>query len=100
MAKYEAGLHKDVAVIFEGVWIPQIDNLQQSIAVSVPVNAEYNHPRPLALESWETSKNFRTRRFSSITDFFKLLPLVPSKRKREKKRLAEISKNLLINIQN
>ncbi len=99
MAKYEAGLHKDVAVIFDGVWIPHIDNIQQSIAANIPVNTEYNHPRPLALESWEAPKSFWTGRFSGIANLFRFLPLVPSKRKREKKRLAEISKNLLINIQ-
>lgn len=100
MAKYEAGLHKDVAVIFDGVWIPHIDNVQQSVAVNIPVNVEYDRPRPLALESWEAPKSNRAGRLSGIADFFRFLPLVPSKRKREKKRLAEISKNLLINIQN
>ena len=32
MIKHEAGLHKDVAKIFDGVWIPETDNIQASVS--------------------------------------------------------------------
>lgn len=95
MAKHKAGLHKEVAMIFDGVWTQQIDNIHQSIDMPSQIVAEYIHPKPIALKkSSKTVKNsvqVKTSRRISWDIFSK-------KARKEKKRLSSISKNLLINL--
>ena len=100
MKKYEAGLHKDVTKIFDGVWIPHIDNYQQSYETAAPISATYAYPRPLALEQWTLPRKdySRSMRVPSITDIFRKLPGLSKESRRERKRLAEISRHLLINL--
>jgi len=95
MAKHKAGLHKEVAMIFNGVWTPQIDNINQTLDQSLQIVSEYIHPKPIALK--KSSKRVKnsahpkaSRRFS--WDIFS------KKARKEKKRLSSISKNLLINL--
>ncbi len=95
MAKHNAGLHKEVAKIFEGVWIPQIDNIQQSLQTSSPEVAAYINPKPLALENWSKEvKATTTKKASKRVSWNIFSP----KARRENKRLSSISRNLLINL--
>jgi hypothetical protein len=94
MAKHKAGLHKEVAMIFNSVWTPQTDNIQQHYNTSSHVAALYIHPKSTVLK--ESSKIIRKSAHSKDSrriswDFFS------PKARREKKRLLSISKNLLIN---
>lgn len=103
MAKYKAGLHKEVSMIFDGVWIPEIDNLQQSFAAPVPASATYVHPELLAPDQWSFPQAVWAKRprFGAIVNVFRRAPVknvFTSKANREKKRLLEISKHLLINL--
>jgi len=114
MANYEAGLHKDVLSIFEGVWIPHIDNVQQHVSAPVATSAAIAHPKPLAPDHWVLPKatttrkhripgrvrSHRTPRFSGITNALRQFPgqIFKSRTRQEKKRLESISKHLLINL--
>lgn len=116
MANYEAGLHKDVLSIFEGVWIPHIDNVQQPVSVPVATGAAVAHPKPLVPDHWilpkattpkkqripRRTRSYRTPRFFGITSALKQFPgqifKSKSKTRQEKKRLESISKHLLINL--
>ena len=95
MAKRKAGLHKEVSRIFDGVWTPQIDNIQQSLVSPSPAAAVFAHPKPIILEKWsqeaKTSKHARASKRISWN-------LFSPKARRERKRLSSISKNLLINL--
>ncbi|MHC4556343.1 MAG: hypothetical protein ACYTFW_04330 [Planctomycetota bacterium] len=95
MATHKAGLHKDVSVIFNGVWNPEIDNLQQSVGVAVASGAAYIHPGTLDMDNLSKEPKFAT-----IIKVFKQAPghIFSSKARREKKRLLSISKHLIINI--
>ena len=92
MIKHEAGLHKDVAKIFNGVWIPEQDNIQNSVSAGYKDSGAFVHPQPLAAEQWpDRAKVKRAKQSSSPWSFFS------PKARREKKRLSAISKHLLIN---
>jgi hypothetical protein len=95
MATHKAGLHKDVSVIFDGVWNPEVDNLQQSVGVAVASGAAYVHPGTLDVNHWPKQPKFAT-----IIKVFKQAPghIFSSKARREKKRLLSISKHLIINM--
>jgi hypothetical protein len=98
MIKHKAGLHKDVATIFEGVWIPQIDDIQPFPAAS-PVapsgTAVLIHPKPIALEKWsKEAKTSVPQKASKRISWSFFSP----KARRERKRLSLISRNLLIKL--
>lgn len=94
MIKHQAGLHKDVAKIFDGVWIPQTDNIQTSVIVTYKDSGAYTHPKPLTTDNWPERVNIpkRPKPSSSPWSFFS------PKARREKKRLTAISRHLLINM--
>ena len=93
MSTHKTGLHKDVSVIFNGVWDPEIDNIQPSFEESVENDAAYILPRPMPADDWP-----QQARFATMVKVFKApANLFSSKRRREKKRLLSISKHLLIN---
>ncbi len=95
MAKRKAGLHKEVAMIFNSVWTPQTDNIQQYYNTSSHVAALYINQEPTVLKqsSKRTKKSAHPKATKRISwDFFS------PKARREKKRLSSISKNLLINL--
>ena len=97
MIKQKAGLHKDVAKIFNGVWIPQIDNTQTTVSVAYKDSGAFVHPQPLKVDNWpikikKTKREKRQKHSSSPWKFFS------PKARREKKRLSEISRHLLINL--
>jgi hypothetical protein len=100
MAYQRAALHKDVARIFNGVWTPQIDNIQQQSSVTSPsgVSVANFHPKPLALERWSkkthSTKKIQKAKLPKRTAWSFFSP----KARREQKRLSSISKNLLINL--
>ena len=94
MIKHEAGLHKDVAKIFEGVWIPQTDNIQVSVSTAYKDSGAFVHPKPLVADNWPEKVKVpkRSKQSASPWSFFS------PKARREKKRLSAISKHLLINM--
>ena len=104
MAKHESGLHKDVSAIFEGVWIPKVDNVQQSVGSPTLSGAAHVHPKPPAPNepSFPKATWLKTRGFTAILKACKQIPsrVFSSEAKREEKRLSEISKHLLINVEN
>lgn len=48
MSTHKTGLHKDVSVIFNGVWNPEVDNIQPSFNEPEPSSAAYVLPGQLA----------------------------------------------------
>ncbi len=93
MINYQAGLHKDVAKIFNGVWTPQIDNIQPAVSTSYRQSGSVVYPKPLALGGRPEIINDPKRPEPPRTwNFFS------SRARREKKRLSAISKHLLINL--
>ena len=94
MNNHQAGLHKDVAKIFDGVWIPEIDNIQVSESVTYKDSGAYTNPKPLATDIWPERVKLpkRAKQSSSPWNFFS------PKARREKKRLSAISKHLLIKL--
>jgi len=94
MTKHKAGLHKDVAMIFEGVWNPEIDNQQPSFSAPVDDRTVYAQPAPVAVERWPAQPKSVT-----ILKLFKGAGggLFRSRARREKKRLMSISRHLIIN---
>jgi len=95
MSTRKAGLHKDVSVIFNGVWDPEVDNIQPSFDEPVPSSAAYVLPGQLDIDNWS-----KEARFANIVKVFAKAPghIFSSRKRREKKRLLSISKHLLINI--
>lgn len=85
MAMRKTGLHKDVSVIFNGVWNPEIDNIQESFDESEAGAAAYIQPE-------ESRSSAMAKVFKAPGYFFS------PRRRRERKRLLSISKHLLINI--
>lgn len=96
MNKHKAGLHKDVSTIFNGVWDPELDNVQPSLDEPEEDLTAYTHPKAIALDHWPTE---RKPKFATIVKVFAEAPghLFRSRARREKKRLLSISKHLLIN---
>ena len=92
MIKHEAGLHKDVAKIFDGVWIPEKDNNQKSVSVGYKDSGAFVHPEPLAADNWPERVKI-SKKAGKPSPWSFLSP----KARREKKRLTAISKHLLIN---
>lgn len=94
MITHKAGLHKDVAKIFDGVWTPDVDNVQFAVSTAYKKSGAYVHARPLDADNWpETVKIIKKPKQSSgAWSFFS------PKARREKKRLSEISRHLLINM--
>ncbi|MFC1793246.1 hypothetical protein ACFL3Q_06625 [Planctomycetota bacterium] len=94
MPTRKTGLHKDVSVIFNGVWNPEVDNIQPSFDEPVAEAAGYVQPSPMAVNNYP-----QEARFATMVKVFVKAPanLFSSKRRRERKRLLSISKHLLIN---
>jgi len=95
MSTHKAGLHKDVSAIFNGVWNPEVDNIQPSFNEPEPSGTAYVQPAQLAIDNRP-----KEARFANIVKVFVKAPghLFSSKKRREKKRLLSISKHLLINM--
>ncbi len=95
MSTHKAGLHKDVSVIFNGVWNPEVDNIQPSFNEPQASSAAYIQPGAMAIDNWP-----KEARFATIVKVFVKTPgyIFSTKRRREKKRLLSISKHLLINM--
>jgi hypothetical protein len=95
MSAHKTGLHKSVSVIFDGVWNPDVDNIQESFNEPVANTAAYVQQWPMAVDNWP-----KEDRFANIVKALVKAPgyIFSSRRRREKKRLLTISKHLLINI--
>lgn len=95
MRKYKSGLHKDVPTIFEGVWNPDTDNVQQSFDVPAASSVAHFDAGPLAvshLPEQRRSPGF-FRACKNASEF-----IFRSRSRRERKRISSISKHLMINI--
>lgn len=95
MRKFNSGLHKDVASIFDGVWNPETDNIQPSFDVPTANSAAaVGGGRQIVNESPRES------RLGGFLRAFKGAPghAVRSRSRRERKRLTAISKHLMINM--
>jgi len=93
MSTHKRGLHKDVSVIFDGVWDPETDNIQPSFEELATDDAAYILPGTIA-----ANNRPKETRSVTIAKVFKAPAYIFSpKRRREKKRLLSISKHLLIN---
>jgi len=95
MLTRKKGLHKDVSVIFDGVWNPEVDNIQESFNESIAGIDPYVQTGPMAFNNWP-----KEARFVTIVKIVMNAPgyIFSSRRRRERKRLSSISKHLLINI--
>ena len=98
MANKKAALHKEVARIFDSVWTPHVDNIQQQNSVTSKGSVANFHPKPLTLEKWpkkaQSVRKMQKAKLPKRTAWSFFSP----KARRERKRLSSISKNLLINI--
>ena len=94
MSTRKTGLHKDVSVIFDGVWNPEVDNIQESFDEPIANTDAYIQPGVVAIDNWP-----KESRFTTMAKVFVKAPVqfFSSRRRREKKRLSSISKHLLIN---
>lgn len=93
MPTRKTGLHKDVSLIFKGVWNPQVDNIQPSFDEPEIYENPYIQPNPAVPE-----KLPHNARSINIVKVFKASgSIFSSRRRREKKRLLSISKHLMIN---
>ncbi len=85
MSTHKTGLHKDVSVIFNGVWNPEVDNFQESYEEPVESTAAYVQPGPIAVNNWTGESGFIT-----MVKVFLKAPgyIFSSRRRRERKRLS------------
>ena len=95
MSTHKAGLHKEVSAIFNGVWNPEVDNIQESFNEPAVNTVAYVQQGLMAFDNWP-----KEARFVTMVKVFVKAPghIFSSKRRREKKRLLSISKHLLINV--
>ena len=95
MRKYKSGLHKDVPAIFDGVWNPETDNIQQSLDAPAASNVARVDPAPQAVYHWPQKHRSPSllRACKDASEF-----VFRSRARRERKRLSSISKHLMINI--
>jgi hypothetical protein len=93
MSTHKRGLHKDVSVIFDGVWDPEIDNVQPPFEEPAADDAAYILPGSMAANNWPKE----ARSITIATVFKAPANIFSPKRRKEKKRLLSISKHLLIN---
>ena len=96
MRKYKSGLHTDVPAIFDGVWNPETDNVQQSFDAPAASTVAHFDPAPQAVYHWP-QKHRSPGFFSACKDASGFI--FRSRSRRERKRLSSISRHLMINIQ-
>ena len=93
MAEYQAGLHKEVTSIFQGVWDPAVDNIEQTFTPTGTNKVVYHMgTRPTTNQHREPKLASVARTLSEVHGHIFSL-----KTRREKKRLSSISKHLIIN---
>jgi hypothetical protein len=94
MSTRKTGLHKDVSVIFSGVWNPEVDNIQESYDEPAASTAAYVQGSMVG-NNLPNEAGF----VAVVKTFMKATGYIfSSRRRRERKRLLSISKHLLINI--
>ncbi len=95
MRKYKSGLHKDVPAIFDGVWNPDTDNIQQSFDAPAASTVAYFDPGSQTMSRLSEERG-SAGFFSACKDAAE--HVFRSRSRRERKRLSSISKHLMINI--
>jgi len=85
MAQHKPGLHKDVKTIFEGVWDPEIDNIQQLDGLNSPAVGITSRPihEPVVHSEFKTHSNVSVKQW-------KRLLLMPSRKKRKRNKFLSI----------
>ena len=111
MAEYQAGLHRQVSIIFSEVYRL---GLQQSPDEDATTRSRYIKSRQLASEQYAASKTQTSSNNGSLDwvslprrslltgtkrAFINLFNIFVPKARREEKRLANIRRHLLINLQ-
>lgn len=95
MSRYRTGLHKDVSVIFDGVWNPEVDNFQRSFSEPASSSDAYVQPGSSVVINYPKE----ARLANAVKGVVKAPSRIFSSRsRRERKRLLSISKHLLINM--
>jgi len=95
MRKYKSGLHKDVPAMFDGVWNPETDNIQQSFDAPAASTVAHFDPALHAVNHWP-QEHRSTGFFRACKDASGFI--FRSRARRERKRLSSISKHLMINM--
>ncbi len=86
MAQYKPGLHKDVKSIFEGVWDPELDNIQQFDGLNSPsVSPASGLIREPAIPHSKFKAHSNTLE-KQLKRFF----LMPSRKKRKRRKLLSL----------
>ena len=88
MAQHKPGLHKDVKAIFEGVWDPELDNIQQFDGFTSPAVSTTSG---LIGEPVVHHSKIKTRS-NMLGKQWKGLLLMPSRKKRKRKKFLSILK--------
>lgn len=96
MRKHKSGLHKDVPAIFDGVWNPATDNVEQSFEAPVVSSAAHFDPGPQALVNHWPEKRRSAGLLKACRDASGYI--FRTRARRERKRLSSISRHLMINM--
>ncbi len=96
MRKYKSGLHKDVSAIFDGVWNPGMDDIQQSFDAPAASDVAHFDPVPQATASHLPEEARSAGFFGACRGASEYV--FRSRARRERKRLLSISKHLMINM--
>ena len=86
MAQYKPGLHKDVKTILEGVWDPELDNIQQFDGVnspSVSTSTRLIEKTKIHHSKFKAPSNVLEKQWKGLL-------LMPSRKKRKRKKLLSI----------
>ncbi|MFC1635953.1 hypothetical protein ACFL5Z_14025 [Planctomycetota bacterium] len=93
MAEFQAGLHKDVTSIFQGIWDPTVDNTEQTYTPSGANKLVYH------MGSRPAANHYKEPKLALVAKALSEVPghIFSLRSRRERKRLSSISKHLIIN---
>ena len=93
MAEFQAGLHKDVTSIFQGIWDPTVDSAEQTFAPTGTNKVVYH------MGSRPAHNHVKEPKLASVAKALSEMPghIFSLKSRRERKRISSISKHLIIN---
>ncbi len=92
MRKHKSGLHKDVPAIFDGVWNPLTDNVEQVFEAPVVSNFA-PAPQPVSDRPQKRRSAGLLKACRDASGY-----VFRTRARRERKRLSSISKHLMINM--
>lgn len=86
MAQNKPGLHRDVKTIFEGVWNPELDNIQQFDGLNSPA---VNNTSRLIHEPAVHHSEFKAHT-NVLEKQWRSLLLMPSRKKRKRSKFFSL----------